>query len=541
MLKLGCLFTNHCVLQRDKKIRVFGHTDKKIKVVSEIILNDRVISTGEAIASSNGYFEITMPELQAMTGLKLRVKTTEEVVELTDVAVGEVWLAGGQSNMEYELQNATDGRNYLEEGNAPLVRFFYTPKLSYFSDDYEKIYEETSWNLFSKDKAYNWSAVGFWYAKELSDKLGVTIGVIGCNWGGTVAYNWIGRDYLLGNKDTAIYMTEYENSPNYQLSFEDQLKQYKDSEVRMASWEQKSAEIYEKEPMIPFDEVQKRIGICEYPGPMNECNFTRPGGLYKTMLSNITPYTIRGVIYYQGESDDVRAEKYDKLLGLLIKQWRDDFKDDDIDFLIVGLPMHRYLHDEDNKSWCVIRANQRKVADTTHNVYLADCIDCGEFHQIHPVEKKFVSHRLYLQAVNNVYKEVCIEKIDAPKILEITKNDDGVRLLLSQNVKIVVDKEAVDNYISCLNTHPSEAFNLGIIKGDEYNQIVNSAGFELIDDDGNTYLCDSVIVEDNSMRLSSKKLKNPAGVRYIWKNYYPVFVFGTNDLPLGSFEIYPFT
>ena len=538
MLKLASIFSDHCVLQRDKIIRVFGIADKDTIVEAYILSEGSTIAVGETKSEAiSGRFEIKLPELKAATGLKLKVNTAKDECIFEDIAIGEVWLAGGQSNMEYELQNATGGKEILANGSTSLVRFYYTPKLAFADEHYDSIHENTKWQLFDKKASANWSAVGFWYAKELSERLNVTVGVIGCNWGGTVAFNWISRDYLLNNDDTKEYVTDYENSDNFKLSFEEQLSSFKAYEKRMAEWEIKSAKIYEKEPMIPFDEVQQRICVCEYPGPMNECNFTRPYGLYNTMISKIVPYSLGGVIYYQGESDDIRADKYDSLLSLLIKQWRDDFKDNKLPFIIVGLPMHRYLHDADNKSWCIIRANQKKVSAMDENVYFAECIDCGEFHQIHPVEKRKVSHRLFLQAMSNVYKSNDSEASRESYIEDISKNDEGVIITLPNPVDIRVDKEGIDNYISCLNAHPDEIKDMHIDIETAYEAILNSQGFEISDMSGEYYLADKVLIKDNIINVSSTMVKEPQKIRYLWKNYFPVFIFSQEGLPLSPFNI----
>jgi len=547
MLKLAPVFSDHCVLQRNKTIAVFGVAPIGSEVKASIIKDDKQIYFGYAFATdkidhilradNDGYFEVKLPPMSAMTDVTLVVSAGDETVTYTDIAIGEVYLAGGQSNMEYELQNCSGGPEFLSNGDAPGVRFYYTPKLAYIDDDYLKIHNDTSWQVFGKNNSANWSAVGFWFAKELSERLGVTVGVIGCNWGGTVAYNWISRDALIANDQTRGYVEEYEGSEEYKKSIEEQYNDLKEYENYSQEWEEKAAKVYAENPMIAFDKVQELIGVCQYPGPIYEYNFFRPCGFYNTMLRMIMPYTLAGVIYYQGESDEVRADQYGILLSTLIKQWRSDFRDKNLPFVIVGLPMHRYRHDADSKSWCTLRAKQKEVANSLENVAFADCIDCGEFHQIHPVEKRTVAHRLFLQIINMSFEKQDNDKISGPEIVELDKDKSGViiRLSLGENY-ICQNPEDIKNYLSCLEFHPDEILAENWDKDNLYSSISNSCGFELQDIAGKWYPADSVSICKNKIVVHSIRVDNPITIRYLWKNYFPVFVFNSNKLPLGAFE-----
>ena len=131
---------------------------------------------------------------------------------------------------------------------------------------------------------------------------------------------------------------------------------------------------------------------------MCELNPFRPTGLYDTMLMRVCPYTLRGFLYYQGESDDHKPDSYYELFTALIKLWRTNWGDDDLPFILTQLPMFRYAHDPDYKHWAKIRSAQMRAYRTVKNTGMAVILDCGELDNIHPTDKKPVGERLCLQA-----------------------------------------------------------------------------------------------------------------------------------------------
>ena len=121
------------------------------------------------------------------------------------------------------------------------------------------------------------------------------------------------------------------------------------------------------------------------------------------MLARIIPYTLRGVLWYQGESDDHKPRSYAKLFSSMIDNWRCDFDDADLPFVFVQLPVHRYEADPDFKHWCIVREQQAKVHASVKNAWLTGCFDLGQFSDIHPVAKKEVGLRMERNALANVY------------------------------------------------------------------------------------------------------------------------------------------
>lgn len=503
MLRAAAVFSNHMVLQRKKKICVFGEgvTGREISVT---LGDDHVRSR-----CREGKWMAFLPEREAEDGLSMEISDGEESIRFTDIAIGEVWLAGGQSNMELELKDADGGKELLQNGDFPQVRFYYTPKQAFKGGDFEKVERDSSWERFGQQAAAKWSAVGFYFAKELAEKLQVTVGVIGCNWGGTSASCWMSRDAILAQEATRSYVEDYENSDLVRKPEAEQIKEYQEYQEYQEAWDKKAAAVYEKEPMMAFDKVQELIGPCRYPGPMNCANFTRPAGLYETMLKRVMPYTLKGFIYYQGESDDHRPRDYYALFTGMIRQWRQDWGDESLPFLLVQLPMHRYQHDPDTKNWCIIRESQMRAFQTLRNTGMAVAIDCGQFHEIHPKNKKPVGERLALQALSGVYHLLAEKDAFGPMYRDFLYRGQGMELSFDY---------AQDGFVC---------------RGDKIS------GFELAGADG-VFVEACADFEKDKIFLHSEEVKEPVMARYLWTNYGEVTVFGANGLPMAPFRTHSF-
>ena len=541
MFRAAAVFSNHMVLQRDKKIRVFGEGISGSSISAVLYKADKRILA--KTTCREGRWMLYLPALSADTGYTMEITDGNTTILFEDIAIGEVWLAGGQSNMELELQNADGGKELLALGkqqtkvqasgesaaNEPeavcrpevsaekqddaklleKIRYYYTPKQAYKGADFEETERASCWELFHEADAAKWSAVGVYYAMELVKNLDVTVGILGCNWGGTSASCWMSREAILEQEATASYIKEYEASDCVQKPEAEQIKEYEDYQRYQAEWDQKAAAVYAGEPMISFEDIQKILGPCLYPGPVNCANFTRPAGLYETMLKRVAPYTIRGFIYYQGESDEHKPDSYYALFTRMIMQWREDFGDNSLPFLMVQLPMHRYQHDPDTKSWCTLREAQMKVFQTIRNTGIAVIIDCGQFHEIHPKNKKPVGVRLALQALFSVYGLLEEDKVFGPIYQDFLCRDGGMELTFAHA------KEG----ITFTGSMPE--------------------GFELAGEDG-SFETAKAYVEGNKVFLEAENIKEPVMARYLWTNYSEVNVFGKNGLPMAPFRTHYF-
>ncbi|MDD6102505.1 MAG: sialate O-acetylesterase [Clostridiales bacterium] len=503
--KVAAVFSSNMVLQRGKNIAIFGEAPDGCAVTAAITCREEGCECDNSAGATadKGRFIIYLPPLSARKNCTVKVSCGEESKTFTNVAIGDVWLLGGQSNMEFELQNCTTGREHLEN-DKPDVRFYYTQKISYMDDEFFKREENTCWSEFDEKSAACWSAVGYIFGKKLSEETNVTIGLIGCNWGGTSASCWMSREAVMEDEETASYITEYEE-PLKDKPVSEQIREYDEYIEYTAEWEKKAAKVYEVNPLIGWDELQELIGKNLWPGPVNCKSPQRPTGLYECMLNRVTPYTLKGFVFYQGESDDHKPNMYYKLFSRLIKQWRDDFGDETLPFLYVQLPGHRYAADPDYRHWCLIREAQAMVEKTVNDTAMAVTIDCGEFNEIHPKDKEPVGERLARLALARVYNLADNAYASAPECT-------GISFEGGKAIVTVGNTEAVD----CIDN--------------------KAAGFEL-SEDGDNYFEAEACIDGNIITLSSNNVSKPAYVRYLWTNYPErVNVYGRNGLPLAPFR-----
>ena len=236
-------------------------------------------------------------------------------------------------------------------------------------------------------------------------------------------------------------------------------------------------------------------------GPKHEF---RPAGLYECMLQRVVPYTLGGVIYYQGESDDHRPEAYYNLFGSMISVWRREFRDAELPFLCVQLPIHHYDGDTVMDKWCAIREAQMRLHQEGVVTGIAVALECGEYNNIHPVHKTEVARRLAIQALYHVFGIGSEEEVYGPIFRTLAVN--GSELLVSFY-------------------HAEHGFT---VKGEEIKN------FEVAGPDGK-FVPAKAEVRGSSVVLSSETVSAPVAARYMWIDYAEVTLFGENGLPVAPF------
>lgn len=503
------IFSDNMVLQRMKPLNVFGTGSDGTRLVVSVT-GEKAASTSVTVCS--GRWLAVLPPQPAQDKVELSITDGRETVTFCNVAVGEVWLAGGQSNMELELRNCTTGAQSLENDN-PNVRFYYTQKKSIADETFFESEKQMGWRGFSdKNSARYWSAVGYYFAKELSETLGCTVGIIGCNWGGTSASAWIKREYATG--ETSIYFDEYDAAVEGK-SLERLKREYRDYQEYHAAWEKKSTEYYTVTPNPTWDGCLEYCGENRYPGPPSPLNPMSPGVLHESMVERVAPYTMSGVIWYQGESDDHRPEMYRTLLSQLIRNWRDDWFDDELFFVIGQLPMHRWSADEDRKNWCIIREAQASVCRTTRSTELAVLTDCGEFNEIHPKNKLLPGHRFALAALKGCYNIAkTVEPTASPEAAAVLWNSDSVDVCVTSG--------------GLLERRGGKGITGFEIAG-ESGEFIPAAA-ELAD-------MEKQSCESGGAVIHVSGADNPTAVRYLWTNYTEdITLFDSeNGIPLPPF------
>ena len=406
MLKLPAIFSDNMVLQRRAHVCVWGEVSDAEYV--EVSINGQSMRT----SARCGNFEVRLNPMEAGGPYELTVKacgaetdksgSREEIIIYNNVLIGEVWLAGGQSNMELELQNSDNGKEVVKHTQDELLRFYYTSKISYICDELFEAEEKNCWMKCEPGTTAIWSAVAYYWAVRMRKELDVPVGIVGCNWGGTYAHNWVSRESLLAHDKTKHFVEEYEDMVAHQ-DFDEYLKELEDYREYYKEWVKRVDACYAADPDIEWSKVLEICGENRWPGPSGPRFEYRPCGLYESMLMRIAPYTIKGVLYYQGENDENNNEIYDILLDNLIKEWRRVWHNEELAFSIVQLPVHAPDTERTGHGWGGIRRAQDKICRTIKNTSLTVITDCGNKKNIHPTDKKTVGERLADNTLKDIY------------------------------------------------------------------------------------------------------------------------------------------
>lgn len=536
--KVAAIFSNHMVLQRNKFTAVFGEADDGTVIKAKLSDSNGTELCKNCCVAENGRWLFKLEPQGAQTGCTLVINCGEETKTFSDIAFGEVWLAGGQSNMEFELQNCTEGPAELQDSHAGKnVRFYYTNKIGWKDEHFYEAEKNTYWQTWDSPARGAWSAAGYFFAKKLACELDCVVGVIGCNWGGTSASAWMRKEFLEHDKDTNTYLTDYEEATRGK-SIEQQCKEFDDYEIENAKWQEEFSKLWEKQPGITWAEAEKVLGKNPWPGPASCKNPYRPTGLYDCMISRIVPYTLKGVLWYQGESDDHKPQTYYKLFRAIVDNWRTDWNDNLLPFVSVQLPVHRYEADPDFKHWCLIREAQAKASATINNVWHISAFDLGQFSDIHPRAKKVLAERMENLAKAKVYKLIPSVDASAPELesfLPVYDEQDGGKIILSFT-----------------NAPTGFEFHSDEVRFEEYKKMEehqgntvpeNFTGFEICGSDGVWHPADFALGGTdgklNCIVVKSNSVKRPVAARYGWYNYGPVTIYGKNGLPLCPFRTNP--
>ena len=494
MLKLAPIFTDHAVLQRGKPVRIFGTADTQTVTVR---YRDAAVT---APVRPDGTWTAVLPAMPAGAPETLTVTADSETLTREDVVLGDVWLCGGQSNMELTLGNSKDPAPALAACADQNVRLYHVGKHGHFDDQFYAEEAASCWQLPCRDACQHWTAVGYHFAAMLSAHLGVTIGLVECCYGGTSVSAWLSEETLRASEAGRAYLDDYAARMGDKTEDEANADYLAYCRYQQA-WEQRAAACYAKDPHMRWADVIAACGENRYPGPAAPIDPLRPHGLYDTMIARIVPYTMKGVLYYQGESDDHRPDTYAALLRDLIGEWRREFRDAELPFLLVQLPMFVYANETNGDNWARIRAAQEQGFRTVKNTGLAVILDCGEFDEIHPKEKRTPAKRLALQALERAYRKD-VDDATSPFLRDAVPEGEGMRLTF---------------------WHTGTGL---VLRG--------TAGFELCAPDGTWHPADPT-VSDDTLYLSAPDVPHPIGARYAWINYGEVTLFTRAGLPAAPF------
>ncbi len=442
---LPSFFSDSMVLQQQTEAVIWGTDRAKTKIV----VTGSWGKSSKVITDESGKWKLKITTPTAGGPFEVVIKGSSTIT-LNNVLIGEVWLCSGQSNMEMPLKgNASQpiiGSNeFILNSMNSLIRVFHTPR-TFSKTPLDDV--KSQWKFASPATAGNFSAVAYFFAKKINAVLGIPVGIIQTSWGASNAESWM---------DSATLSTF-------------------------------------KTVKIPESTTIK------------EANLTHTM-LYNSMLHPYIGFTIKGILWYQGESNREAAHEYQALFSLLIKSWRTQWQQGSFPFYFVQIAPHAGAG-VGNISGALLRESQLKTMQTVENTGMAATIDIGEKNMIHPAQKELVGNRLAYWAV--------------------TKNYNIPGIAFSGPVYKQMERTSGDSLI---------------ITFDYAEMGLNTFGkpltdFEIAGEDKIFYPAKAIFTKDRRTCITvwSEQVKNPISVRYAFKNWVEGSLFNTYGLPASSFR-----
>jgi sialate O-acetylesterase len=456
------------VLQSNARIPVWGWADEGEEVTVEF--RDQKV---KAVAK-NGKWMAQLRNLKPVGPNVLKV-SGKNTITLHDVLVGEVWIASGQSNMEWPLRASYEPASEIAKTENPMVRLYTVPKLKATQPTNNV---DASWLECKPSTISNFSAVAYYFGRDLQKALGVPVGIIHTSWGGSPAEVWMSEDVLAANPE---YKRDILDAyAGQREKFEAALAKFDKDQAEAKA---KGAAVTARRPSAPW----------------------RPTELYDGMIAPLLPYAIAGAIWYQGESNAGRAWQYRTLFADMIKNWRRDWRQGNFPFLAVQLAPFMAIKDQPGDStWAELREAQLLATKTLPNVGMAVITDVGDEKDIHPKKKEPVGARLALAARAIAYKH---EVVYSGPIYKNMKVKDGQAVLSFEHVGSGLVAEG------------------GELKG-----------FAIAGEDRKWVWAKAEIQANNKVGVSSSEVPKPVAVRYGWADYPVVNLWNKEGLPASPFR-----
>lgn len=467
-VRLAGLFTDNMVLQQQKEVPVWGWADDGESVTVEF-RGRRTQATADG-----GKWRVKLPRMMAGGPDALTVSGKNKIV-LNSVLVGEVWICSGQSNMEWPLHRTFEAEQEIAQAANPVFRLFTVPKLKATEPAGDV---KGAWQICSPETARNFSAVAYYFGKNLQSSLGVPIGLIHTSWGGSPAEVWMSQDVLSANPEYRESILE---------SYAAAMKRY---ESALAQFQHAQAKL-KQEGKSPDNKPPARPSW-------------RPAELYNAMIAPLIPYAMRGAIWYQGESNAGRAYQYRSLFADMIRNWRRDFGQGDFPFLAVQLAPFRKIKTEPGESdWAELREAQMLATKTLPNAGVAVITDVGEENNIHPQKKAPVGARLALAARGIAYGERLVHSGPTFRKMSVRGNKAILRF---------------DHIGSGLEARGGELKGFSIAGADR------------------KFVWADARIDGDSVIVSSPQVEKPAAVRFGWADYPVVNLWNKDGLPASPFR-----
>ena len=462
-VQLPGIISDHMVLQRSVPVRIFG----KAQPGEPVSVSFRG-KTAQTIADAAGRWEAWLDPLTPGPAADMTIKGAN-IVTVADVLVGDVWVGSGQSNMQWAVRQSDNAETEIAAANYPQIRLFYVPRKTSPApvDDVD-----ARWVLCSPATVPEFSAVLYFFGREMHRDTKVPMGLIHSSWGGTPIASWISGPSLIGNSRLQPFLTYWQNAiMNYPLNnarYEQNLKK----------WEANGSQ--GARPVAPLG-----------PGHAHE-----PTTLYNAMIAPLIKYAIKGALWYQGETEAGRAQGdiYGEAMMTLVNDWRRAFAQGDFPFYWVQLA--NYGNATKNGHWMRVQEGQVKAA-SLRNTGVAIINDIGNATSIHPTNKQDVGRRLALLALG---------KGGSPLYRQFTREGNAIRIWF-------------ENAGTALKTRGGGPVT----------------GFQIAGADGK-YVPAAATIEGATVRVSSPDVSDPRSVRYAWDYDPDANLVNAAGLPVSLFR-----
>ena len=474
---LPAVFGDGAVVQRDVPLPVWGKA-----APGEVVTVSFGAKTVRITTGADGRWRAVLPAFAAGGPFELAVQGANRVTR-KDILIGDVYLCSGQSNMELNLGRATNGAETISASNDPLLRFFRVARAqpAEVADDVRAV-----WHPSGPSTSGGFSAVGYFFGRALRKAEHVPIGLIGSYVGGTQAQAWTREEALTANSDLKRRYVDTDAAG--QARHDQQMAAYT-AALAQAKTDGK------REPQKPY-------------------NFQRFSSLYNGMIAPLNDFPIRGVLWYQGESNAGDPTGYAELLPTLISDWRARRHAPELPFLVVQLPAFG-TNAGGGLAWAELREHQAETARTLPAVGMAVTLDAGTQHNIHPTDKEPVGERLALLARKMIYGEALL-----------VVNGPTYRTLQIGAGKAVI---TFDNVGDGLEARGGTASGVPVSAD-------TLTGFTVAGADGRFVPATAHVTGKDTVEVSASSVAAPKAVRYGFVNFPVVNLWNKNGLPAAPFR-----
>lgn len=502
-VRLPAILGSHMVLQRGGTAPIWGWADPGEQVAVKASWAPEGLSV---VAGGDGRWRVNL-STPAAGGPHTLTITGRNEIELEDILVGEVWLCSGQSNMQMPLKHPTPGYTEpvlnheaeIAKANHPNIRLFLVP---YTASDATLDEGKGEWRRCTPESVERFTALGYFFGRELHGRLGVPVGLIGASQGASALESWTSHGVLAADPGYAPILERYaealRNLPAAKRKYEEDTK----------AWE----------ALAPAEqETQVRPWR-----PYGDYKFCAPSTLYNGMIHPVIPFAMRGVIFYQGEENSIWTLDYQKLFSQMIGSWRAAWENPELYFFFAQLssydvnhlsPVSRYWiewHPNEKQkatisddSWAKVQEAQLKSLQVP-NTGLAVTIDVGDPSNIHPVNKQEVARRLALWALAKTYGQ------------KIVYSGPIYRSLRQEGKKAVVGFEPLQSPLAARGTGPLQGFSVA-----GQDRVFHPA---------------QARIEGEKVIVWSEDVRTPVAVRYAWGSYPEHNLANEAGLPASPFR-----